>query len=302
MLIDCITERKIAAKEFHIKLEKSLEHDKNLFIKELKIGFQMSNPHVVSTLAYCDNPLRIYMDYMVYDWGNMAGKGTIRNHNLGDFLDVVHKAKGSVKYFLNKGLFTKIVCDVISGLHYLHDEKKIAHRDLKPKNILVSNSGKEHKPILCKITDFTESRARGLETAKKQGTSSTRLDRGTKAFQAPEIISQSYDSSNIDVLKQIDIWAFGMVLFCILNPDKQRPFQIEEEHYVKTNRTDFARGEDTLHKSMKECFKQNYKFSVKISDTYKILREKLPGVDDMRVRCLQVHPSVRPTTEQLIRW
>ena len=71
---------------------------------------------------------------------------------------------------------TKIASDIAGGLLYLHG-KGIAHRDLKPANVLVSNHhyreekdrdklayAWSHQPVICKLTDFGESRSLVLQT------------------------------------------------------------------------------------------------------------------------------------------
>ena len=47
------------------------------------------------------------------------------------------------------------------------------------------------------------------------------LERGTATFMAPEIMVEEYmlQTTGIDNLKRIDIWAAVMTLFVLLNPD-----------------------------------------------------------------------------------
>ncbi|XP_066391722.1 cysteine-rich receptor-like protein kinase 44 [Miscanthus floridulus] len=63
----------------------------------------------------------------------------------------------------------KIIWGVCRGLHYLHDKRRIAHRDLKAQNILMDDT------MMPKIADFDLSRLLSQEksrtvTAKLQGT------------------------------------------------------------------------------------------------------------------------------------
>ena len=49
---------------------------------------------------------------------------------------------------------------------------------------------------------------------------------------APEILVKSLrlQSASLENLKQIDMWAFGMVLFCIANPNLKYPYQLDINH------------------------------------------------------------------------
>lgn len=74
-------------------------------------------------------------------------------------------------------LLTVLAQDISRALTYLHD-RDVTHRDLKPGNVLVSNghySGEENceqalnvfkvSPIVCKLTDFGESRSQLIQTS-----------------------------------------------------------------------------------------------------------------------------------------
>jgi serine/threonine protein kinase len=88
--------------------------------------------------------------------------------NLTDFLNYMDKIDG-FGYFEDK-FSLKIGQEISEGLAYLHS-KEIAHRDLKAKNILVSNQHYCHiadeekkmlfseRPVICKLADFGESRS-----------------------------------------------------------------------------------------------------------------------------------------------
>ena len=113
----------------------------------------------------------------------------------------------------------------------------ILHRDLKLSNVLVTNQhylGKLpenekssrylESPVKCKLTDFQETRATYLETRTLVETRTFRVDHGTPAFMASETHLESIRPMSHEDLKQADIWGFGMILYCLINHDVDRPY------------------------------------------------------------------------------
>lgn len=102
----------------------------------------------------------------------------------------------------------QVARDVTSGLEYLHFQG-IIHRDIKPANLLRDEQGK------VKISDFGVSYASSLgqydddelELAKTAG---------TPAFFAPELCVSTLDERRPPVTHKIDVWAFGVTLYCLL--------------------------------------------------------------------------------------
>lgn len=84
-----------------------------------------------------------------------------------------------------------VLFQTLQALAYLHDQKSITHRDIKPQNILVRSRTPE---LFIKLCDF------GLSTEQIR----LRTSCGTLCYAAPEIFERGYSNS-------VDIWALGVV-------------------------------------------------------------------------------------------
>ena len=150
-------------------------------------------------------------------------------------------SKYDCKGFEHLPLF--IAKDISNGLVHLHS-LGISHRDLKPANILVSNQHFndmenerlwESKPIICKLTDFGDSRSNMIHTKAMLKTTVVKrskvsdFERGTPAFRSPELLVPRKRPSSMghDDLVKVDVWAYGMTIFTTLNPDQNYPYFID---------------------------------------------------------------------------
>ena len=162
-------------------------------MKEAKILKSVNHPNVVNFKNVCYVPaICHYVEYVSFSFSPFE---TVREiSRLDGFLRFVD-------YFSAKKMelfFLKISLDLINGLQFLHNNG-IAHRDLKPGNILVSNKHYanmtnaaelnmtiKNNPIQCKLTDFGESTSLIHQTKTVLATRSKHMQRGTLLFMAPK--------------------------------------------------------------------------------------------------------------------
>lgn len=125
---------------------------------------------------------------------------------------------------------------IIEALKYLHEELKITHRDLKPRNILV----KEGKIKLC---DMGEAR----QMSKGMLTLSRGIGFGTIIYLPPEVLNgKQYNEKS-------DIWAAGIVFHAMMSNGKH-PFNLENKKNPKPDEIaeNVKNGKYVFDKSIKE--------------------------------------------------
>lgn len=140
--------------------------------KEAKMLKSLCHPNITQFMGVCSKPLAIMMEYEYFDFTPFGLDHQISN--LQEFLhtlDHIEDQSESFEHFLP--VFPQAAKDVAVGLTFLHSNN-VVHRDLKP-DVLVSNrhyidssgdqlrSGFADCPVICKLTDFGESRSTLLQ-------------------------------------------------------------------------------------------------------------------------------------------
>lgn len=94
-----------------------------------------------------------------------------------------------------------VVKQVASALEFMHS-KQLVHRDIKPENVLIFEP------------DFNKVKLMDFGMTRKDGTV-IRKTNGSIPYTPPEIC-EAVRNENITVSASGDVWAFGVLLFCML--------------------------------------------------------------------------------------
>lgn len=168
-----------------IKIINTLKlNEKTLKILEDEIAIMniiKNDPHENIVVCYDifreNNNIYIILEY--------CDSGDMRNILVGKPIKELY-----VKYYFNQ---------LVKGLKYLYN-KQILHRDIKPRNILLSNNKK-----VLKLADF------GFAKQTQTYTQTHLYDTicGSPLYMAPEIMTKAYNN-------QTDLWSVGMILYEML--------------------------------------------------------------------------------------
>lgn len=174
---------KVSGKVVAVKVV-NLEHtdeDINLLAQEIFFLAELKSPYITNYITTMteDVSMWIIMEYC----GGGSCADLLRNiYNCG----------------LPESKAAYITREVLKGLEYLHEQKKI-HRDIKAANILLTDEGK------VKLGDFGVSGQ--IRATLKRGTFV-----GTPFWMAPEVVSK--DSDGYD--EKADIWSLGITVYELL--------------------------------------------------------------------------------------
>lgn len=172
------------------------------------------------------------------------------------------KASGSRGSGLNESWVKYILCEVLRGIQYLHDQKLI-HRDIKAGNILLNSDGQ------VKIADF------GVSTfMQEKGQDRNHLTfTGTVCWMAPEVMEQMNGYSY-----PADVWSIGItalelvkgyapyathapmkVLLMTLQqpPPSLESYDDEGSGKTAVSGTEWASKSSSLKKLLKHCLKRD---------------------------------------------
>ncbi len=135
----------------------------------------------------------------------------------------------------NPSLFTDqnikaIIRGISSAIEYLHN-RDIAHRDLKPDNILLASD--KGTFTLIKLADF------GLATYAGPGSCNS-LPCGSPNYVAPEVLTTSPPYRTV---KKSDIWGIGLILFVSYVKNTPYPRRLESPRALINWRTRYPEQE-----------------------------------------------------------
>ena len=107
-------------------------------------------------------------------------------------------------------------------------------------------------------------------------------------YMAPEILVKSLllKSASFQDLKRVDMWAFGMVLFILVNPDLKYPYELD----IDPNESTIDQIQDLLINCKRP--KESSKY-IEMQTTKWLLMQK--AFED----CTNFDPSQRPTAENM---
>lgn len=170
---------------------------KELFLKELEIMTKLHHPNIVQILGYIQEPFGIVMEYL----------------NKGELIDFINS-----KFIFQKKKIN-IIINILRGLAYLHNRKPnyLIHRDIKPQNILMTQSG------IPKISDFGISRffennlKSELILEKNIENKDKTTPVGSKRYWAPEINNKK------DYDYKVDIWSAGVIFYELFEGERYIP-------------------------------------------------------------------------------
>ena len=156
-------------------------------IKEFDLVYDVVHPNILSIYG---------MNIKCFDLNNFS-LSVLMDLGETDWELEINKHLDSHKYYTEEELIS-ILKQLTSGLLYLQKEKKIAHRDVKPENILI------FKNNVYKLGDFGE--AKGTKENNKLNTL-----RGTDIYMSP-ILYKGLKSSQEDVVHDLyksDVFSLG---------------------------------------------------------------------------------------------
>lgn len=169
----------VAIKTIHQE-ELKAYHDIELFLQEIQTTISLHHPLIAEVFDFFESNSKFYVVLEYCSHENL--------HSLIRKQKCIHESKAK-----------QIFLQLISALEYLHNEKHIAHRDLKADNIMFD----EYDNI--RLIDFGFSK----KFSSRKAIFSTKC--GSYFYQAPEIIQgQKYD-------QRCDIWSAGVLLYFMIH-------------------------------------------------------------------------------------
>ena len=164
--------------------------------------------------------------------------------------------------------------DIASGLNHLHVNNYI-HRDLKPNNCLLHDTGKELRVL---VSDFGEVQS---ENQVRQSTGAT----GTISYCAPEVLRRDSTGTLGNFTTKSDIFSLGMILYFLCFA--KLPYRNADDLNEENEDIDLLREEITTWAGLEDQRSLRPDLPDRL---YKFLR-----------RLLSLDPNHRPSAEEILQ-
>ena len=182
--------------EFALKKVKRKEFQHHLVdLQEVLYLIQSDHPHIIKVLGFSMAMTKNHMEteYILYVLMGLMQETLAEN--------LKRRQVNKIPY--SKAELAKITVQIASGLVYLQKKAKLAHRDIKPDNVLLDIDEN------CFLTDFGEC----FWPSKFKPKASTLV--GSPYYLAPELkevyLNEGMENIEYDPWKS-DLWSFGMTL------------------------------------------------------------------------------------------
>jgi calcium-dependent protein kinase len=189
---------RVTGKTYAIKMVKKKD---TKILNEIKILRKLDHPNIMKVYEYFSSE---YCWYFVEEY--VAG---------GDLYEQIC----NLQYY-NEVTASTIMKQIFSFVSYLH-QMNIVHRDIKPKNMMVSNKKDE---IEIKLVDFGTAT---IFSRKKPLTNRV----GTPIYMAPEVLKGNY-------FNECDLWSCGVILYILLGGNPPFDGKNPQEIYSKIEKSE----------------------------------------------------------------
>jgi serine/threonine protein kinase len=227
------------------------EEDENSLRQEVAIMKSLAHPNIVQFIDFFEEDKFFYVVLEFLEGGELFDRIVQKN-------------------FYNEKEARDVVKVILDGMKYCHD-KGIAHRDMKPENLLLTSKEDDSN---VKIADF----GFAIRGAQK---SALTTQCGTPGYVAPEILQ------NLPYDKAVDMWSIGVITYILLGG--YPPFHDENQKALFRK---IKKGEFEFHEEYWDCVSDEAKDF--ISNLIKVNPKERMSCDDAHK-----HPWLKRDAKEL---
>lgn len=223
-------------------------------MQEIVLGFNLDHPAVLPIKGYCieGKPPKLWNIYIKLP--KMSG----------DLRKVIHDHKRSNIPLLQETII-KHFYSLSCGLEYLH-QRSIAHRDVKPENILFDNHGN------IKLADVGGAKF----IADDETSCFVSESEITRVYAAPEVLTNIKQLKKRDLYKA-DAWSLGVVIseLCLLN---RISYSAGEQEIHKKLDTLSGKYSSDLIELLKALLRPDPNQRIDVGEVRRLLEQKFPDI------------------------